>query len=438
MRVYKVMLEAYLDFLQAFTADEFIRLFWFFFILELPRYVVLDYLILGYRALKRPKLDEAYEQARHRLWLEQPLVSVIVPGKNEGKNYYQLARTLREQTYLNYEIIIVDDGSDDDSFLIGRDLERCGIIDRFISNPIRGGKASGANLALRYARGTYILHLDADCSLNRDAMERMIIPFYLNPEIGAVGGALAVRNADASICTTLQGIEYHVAITMGRLVSGTLGILRIISGAFGAFRRDILDQVGGWDIGPGLDGDITVKIRKAGYRIHFDAHALALTDVPVTFKKLAKQRLRWQRSLIRFRLRKHFDVFWAHKGFSLLNFLSFAENIFYNLVLNVLWYIYMYDVVTNFTPYLGAIIVTNILLYSAAKCVQFDAFLLFSRQWRDHLGLIPYLPLMSFYTGYFLRAVRTTSYFSEFFFKASYKDPWNPEKTSKMALKHGM
>ena len=78
-----------------------------------------------------------------------PLISIIAPGKNEGENIYKLVKSLNEQTYQKVEIIIVDDGSDDETPIIGRSLEKHGLIDKFVRNHMRGGKASAANLALR-------------------------------------------------------------------------------------------------------------------------------------------------------------------------------------------------------------------------------------------------------------------------------------------------
>ena len=173
--------------------------------------------------------------------------SLIAPGKNEGKNIFKLVKSLNEQTYQNVEIIIVDDGSDDETPIIGRNLEKNGLIDLFIRNDMRGGKASAANLAWRYSRGKFLLHLDADCSFDRTAVENIIIPFYLDPEIGGVGGNVKVRNGDVSLCARLQSIEYLKSISVGRIVTSYLGIYRIISGAFGAFRMDALKKIGVWD-----------------------------------------------------------------------------------------------------------------------------------------------------------------------------------------------
>src|SRR5690625_7974875 len=89
----------------------------------------------------------------------------------------RLIRSLEEQTYQNFQLIIVDDGSDDDSVIIGQKMKEEGKIDLFLRNDQRGGKASAANLALRYATGKYVGHLDADSSLHRDAIESVTIPF---------------------------------------------------------------------------------------------------------------------------------------------------------------------------------------------------------------------------------------------------------------------
>ena len=432
------MLDPYLDFLGGLGIAGFLRVFWFYFIFEFPRYVLLDVLVLIPYFLNKRFNRKAYEEASTKLHVENPLVSVIVPGKDEGENFRQLARTLQEQTYQNYELIVVDDGSDDDSPIIGRSLEQQGAIDLFLRKEVRGGKGSASNLALRYASGKYVVHLDADCSLDRNAIEKMLIPFYLDDKVGAVGGNLSARNSRTNLCTVLQTIEYHLTISVGRLVNSSLRILRIISGAVGAFRRDVLTQVGGWDIGPGDDADVTVKIRKAGYRIYFEPRARALTDVPTSFRKLTNQRLRWQRSIIRLLLRKHLNVFSADENFSFLNFFSFSEHIFYSLFLNISWLLYLYDIITNFGSRAVAIIITSFFLYAVSKIFEFVIFLLVSRKRKRKFALLPYLPLMVFYTGYYLRIVRTVSYFSEFFFKSSYRDPWNPAKTSKKARRYGL
>ena len=165
---------------------------------------MLEFWVLFVYWLGRKRRAKEWEAARQALYNEMPLISLIAPGKNEGKNIFKLVKSLNEQTYQNVEVIIVDDGSDDETPIIGRNLEKNGLIDLFIRNDMRGGKASAANLAWRYSRGKFLLHLDADCSFDRTAVENIIIPFYLDPEIGGVGGNVKVRNGDVSLCARLQ------------------------------------------------------------------------------------------------------------------------------------------------------------------------------------------------------------------------------------------
>ncbi|MBX7183176.1 MAG: glycosyltransferase [Bacteroidia bacterium] len=362
------------------------------------------------------------------------MVSIIVPGRNEGENLYQLAYSLKEQTYSNFELIIIDDGSDDDTKVICQSLLSLGLITKFLRNDVRGGKASAANLGLRYSKGKFVVHIDADCSFDRDAIENILIPFYENEKIGAIGGNVQVRNYNESLLTTLQAIEYYDNISIGRIALSQIGIYRQISGAFGAFRRSVLDCVGGWDIGPGLDGDITVKVRKLNYRIHFEPTAVCQTRVPATVKKLVKQRLRWDKSLIRFRLRKHKDVFFPTQSFNWSNFISFVENITFNLILNFKWYIYILDIFFSYTGLILFILPINLFIYTVYNCLKYILFSFFRERKNEPVAYyLPFLPLMVFYFGYFLRVVRTVAYLQEFFLRKSYEDEWNPAKSSRHA-----
>ncbi len=426
-------LTSFVEFWANLSGVKFLRIFWIFFIFEFTRYLLLDYIILVIYNIDRYFNRSSKQQAQDQLFIEKPLVSIIVPGKNEGQHFYRLTRTLAEQTYRNYELIVVDDGSDDNTALIGRDLERRGHIDKFFRNEIRGGKASGANLALRYARGKFIVHLDADTSLNNDALEKILTPFYYDYRVGGVGGNVKVRNRQESLATALQSIEYLKTITIGRVVTSYLGIYRIISGAYGAFRREALDRVEGYDIGPGLDGDITVKIRKIGYRIWFEPTAVGQTHAPTTFYKLLNQRLRWSKSLIRFRLRKHRDVYYPNQNFSFSNFLSFLENFVYNVILNLAWFAYFGDIMINFTAQLPYIALMNYLLYMGSNYFQLAAIGLFDGDYKEKFKLAFYVPLVPLYVGFYIRITRTVGYFQELFFKTSYDDPWNPPKTSQFA-----
>lgn len=406
------------------------RVYWYLFLIEFPRYYLLDIVTCLWYRYRGRRRKEVERMARMVLFSENPLVSILVPGKNEGEHIFQLARSLREQTYQNYEIIVIDDGSDDATPLICRDLERNGIIDRYVRMAERGGKASAANLGVNFAQGKYIIHVDADTSFDRDAIEEILLPFYLDPEVKAVGGCIKVRNDRESICTSLQALEYLKTIMVGRIVVNQLGIYHIISGAFGAFEREAVMNVGMWDVGPGLDGDITQKIRKAGYKVSFANKAVCLTNVPSTWWGLYKQRRRWSRSLVRFRIRKHKDILLPNRNWSFLNWLSNMESIFYDCICNYLWFYYILGLLFDYTDKLLEILVVGWLIRFFFACIAFGVIMLVTERRREEFRLIKFLPLSTFYTGYFLRITRLIGYTTEFFFFHSFKDEWNPRKTS--------
>lgn len=431
-------LEKILTTLLAQPFKKLIFMFWPFFFFDLPRFLLLDILLLSYFFLKRKFEFKKQLLAKFALYREKPLISIIVPGKNEGRHLPGLVKSIREQTYRNIELIVVDDGSDDDTPQIVESLKLQGLIDKSFRCNIRGGKASAANLALRYAEGKFIIHVDADTYLRRDAVEKIVLPFYIDSKIGAVGGDIRVKNLSFNnIIVNLQAIEYLKSITTGRIVTSTLGIQRIVSGAFGAFRKDILERIKGWDVGPGLDGDITLRIRKLGFKIVHEPNAICYTSVPTTITKLSRQRYRWDRSLVRFRLRRHRDLLSPfNRHFSFFNFLSILDNIFFNMLLNFKWWFYVFQTFFFYNSDLFFIFTVNYLLYLSINITEYLLAVLFLKKTfrKKELLLFLYVPLMPFYTGIYLRIIRTFAHIMELLLKASYYDNWNPWKVSRLSL----
>lgn len=421
------------DFIRGLDVGNLINVYWFLFFIEFPRYYLLEYGVLIYRFFTQNRRSKERSIARWMLFHDYPLVTILVPGKNEGKNIYKLVTGLAEQTYKRFEIIVVDDGSDDNTPLICTDLERAGYITRYLRLNVRGGKASAANFGASAARGKYIVHLDADSSLDRDAIENILLPFYMDKKVKAVGGCVLVRNYKDTLCSTLQAYEYQKRIQVGRLVTATIGIYHIISGAFGAFETQTLKDIGYWDIGPGLDGDITQKIRKAGHRVAFAHDAICLTNVPTKWYKLYHQRIRWSRSLVRFRLRKHLDILLPGRNWSFLNWCSNMENVMYDCVLNFVWVFYAINLAFTFNRHFLEIIILGYLIRVIMGYLGWILVYIVSERRKKMLYFLKYIPLMSPYTGYFMRLVRVAAQTQEFFFFRSYSDTWNPYKTSRSA-----
>jgi biofilm PGA synthesis N-glycosyltransferase PgaC len=363
------------------------------------------------------------------------LVTVLIPGKNEGPNVEPLIDSLNNQSYSNLEIIFIDDGSDDRTPEIGNRLESEGRIDRFLRKGTRGGKSSAANFGLEFANGKFVVHVDADSVLHERAVESILIPFYQHENIGAVGGDLRVFNRWSSLATSLQAYEYLTSITYGRTAVSQLGLLQIISGAFGAFRTETLHRIGGWDVGPGEDRDIVLKIRKLGFDIFHMPGAICYTRVPETFTDLARQRTRWNRSTVRFLLRKHYSFFNINRPFRFKDFLSVSLPIFFSIFLLVMWPVYWIQMSIFYVYVIPFVIILNIIVYSISSMINLSilSFTYRSILYGNEIGLIIFSPLMTLYTGVYLRAVRGYAYLTEGLFRASYWNSFIPWKVGSEA-----
>jgi len=288
---------------------ELVILFWPCFFLDFPRYTLTKIPVLLNELLLKlfPRLQRVDPTFLARLEAQKVPVTLVVGGYNEENCMGMTIRSLLDGTYQNIEIIAVDDGSSDNTYVACRAEEKRDSRVRAFRNMKRSGKSSAVNLARSITKGEFIIVVDADTTFEANAIENVMKPFA-DPRVGAVSGNLRVRNRFASLCAKFQAAEYLKCISTGRRWMSLAGYLSIASGAFGAFRRTAIESVGGWDVGPGEDADTTLKIRKKGYLIRFAPAAISYTNVPVTFRRLAKQRTRWNRNYVR-RLRKHRDVF---------------------------------------------------------------------------------------------------------------------------------
>lgn len=405
---------------------------WPFLFLSLPRTLLSQILVLGAAVTPEPREKASFRQ---QLALHKPLVSILLPGYNERETLETTVVALREQTYPNMEIIVVSDGSDDGMDKVAQRLAALGWV-RFLNHKTRGGKVSAANAALGAAHGDYIVICDADTTFDRDAVWRLMEEFY-DPQVWAVAGNVRVRNVETNLLTRCQAIQYAVSIGLGRRVSSWLGILFIVSGAFGAFRRQALEMVGGWDTGPGEDADITIKTRLAGGQIAFAPDAVCMTDAPDSWWAFFRQQMRWNRSTMRLRLRKYGFLLkpWRRPG-GLLNFLGTLDVVVFQIVFAALfppYLIWLYFAYPDLMPYL--VFGVSILYMSTSVISYFIALALSTRRTED-IKLFPYLPLYSLFIGWYLRFVRLLAYFDEFFFQTSYTESYVPAHVQRQSKKH--
>jgi len=219
------------------------------------------------------------------------LVSVIVPAYNEEKVIAQTVECLLASTHPNLEIIVVDDGSSDrTSEVVSENFNHDHHV-RLLRIP-NGGKAAALNYGLRQARGEIIIGLDADTLFEKETIG-LLARRFADPAVGAVAGNVKVGNR-VNLVTRWQALEYIISQNLDRRAFASLNCITIVPGAVGAWRLGPLEQAGGW-VSDTLaeDQELTLKIRRLGYRIDYEEDAIAWTEAPETVRDLAKQRFRW-------------------------------------------------------------------------------------------------------------------------------------------------
>ncbi len=234
----------------------------------------------------------------------EPLVSIIVPAYNEGAVIQSSVRSLFKLDYPRFEIIVVDDGSSDDTYQLARPFQgRHGRISVRVIRKINGGKSSALNVGIRAANGEFVTCMDGDSTLHPETLRRMVRHFR-KPEVGAVAGNVKVVNR-GRLLSRLQALEYIEGLNFVRAAQGFFHVVNIIPGPIGMFRRVALESVGGYDSDTfAEDCDLTLKLLVAGWQIHYEPKAMARTEAPEQLLQLLKQRYRWTRGILQ-AIRKH-------------------------------------------------------------------------------------------------------------------------------------
>jgi cellulose synthase/poly-beta-1,6-N-acetylglucosamine synthase-like glycosyltransferase len=325
------------------------------------------------------------------------------------------------------QILVVDDGSTDGMSGVARRLRAKGLIDDLLTVSTRGGKSAGVNLGLTSCRGDVIVILDIDTTLDRQAIEGML-PYFRDPSVGAVSGDLGVRNAASTLATRHQEIEYLISISLGRRIGDLLGTLSIVSGAFGAFRRHAVLGVGGQDVEVGEDADLTMKLRRGGWRIRFAPGSRALTAAPETMPHLIAQRLRWDRGIVAIWLRKFRDTFDPRLDvFRLIDVLALLDVLVFQLVLTLAFPIYVVWLWYIDSPFGLSILAVTLIAYIALGFFALIAGIALSpcppSPW-----MLMYMPVHVMTELAVMRFVRLIAILQELLFRSSYRDPYVPQR----------
>ena len=418
------MLHDWIHWLSSISYEEL-----FFFLLPLllldaPRYAVGTLVMCIY-----DMIGDAFGKNDPKAYTHCPSVCVVLAGLNEAETINATMHSLWG-TYPKLEIVVVDDGSTDGMADAAEEFAKTHPNVLVIRKPERGGKSSALNTALPFTTAEIVCCIDTDSHIARTAIWEIVQPFT-DPKVGAVSATVIARNPFVNLMTWLQAAEYLRTIFVGRRLSTRLGIIGIVSGAFGAFRRDLMVQLNGWDVGPGEDGDLAMRMLKAGYKIDFAPYAQCFTNLPTCWKRLFKQRRRWDWAVVTFECRKHIDMANPFSSsFSAGNFFLVVERLLYTIVLQYAFWIYSAWLLCTFPSHLPYILLTNYLIYLFLEIIQYLVVLYYSTNRVRELKIGLIVPLLPFYYLY-LRAATAVSITEEFFWRRSFRDNFVPPRVRK-------
>ncbi|GGH28591.1 Glycosyltransferase, catalytic subunit of cellulose synthase and poly-beta-1,6-N-acetylglucosamine synthase [Cribrihabitans marinus] len=223
--------------------------------------------------------------------LHRPSVTVLVPAYNEEKVIVRTVRSILASRYRNLSVMVVDDGSTDDTK---------GVVQREFANDPRvtllsqrnQGKWKAANTAFGSVTSEIVVAIDADTLVDPEAIGRLV-PHFADPDVGAVAGNVMVCNP-GNLLTRLQSVEYITAQNIDRRAFETRNAMMVVPGAIGAWRVDAVHDAGLYSAETMTeDADLTVSILRCGYQVRFEERAYTFTEAPETVRAFLAQRLRW-------------------------------------------------------------------------------------------------------------------------------------------------
>jgi poly-beta-1,6-N-acetyl-D-glucosamine synthase len=239
---------------------------------------------------------------------EHPLFSIIIPAFNEEAIIKLIVENLNDLNYPNYEVIVVNDASTDNT---GKILDKL-IIDneswlRVVHLEQNRGKANALNMGILVSNGHFLLTIDADCMLDKDALNWFAWHLLSNSRVGAVTGNPRVWNR-TSLLGKIQAGEYSSIIGLIKRTQRIVGKILTVSGVLAAYRKSAILNCGLFDSDTVTeDIDITWKLQEQFWDVRFEPRALARILVPETLGGLWRQRVRWAQGGLEV-LIKHFRI----------------------------------------------------------------------------------------------------------------------------------
>src|ERR1700677_1009970 len=229
-------------------------------------------------------------------------------------------------TYKNIRIIVIDDGSSDNTARVAREAYPADIASERLTVLVKpnGGKADALNFALERIDEDVYIGIDADGGIAHDAITNLG-PHFANPRIGAVAGNAKVGNR-VNLWTRWQALEYITSQNFERRALDLFDVVMVVPGAIGAWRTAAVKAGHGYHSNTvAEDADLTMNLLEQGYAVIYEDQALAFTEAPASANSLARQRFRWSFGILQ-AVFKHRGAISKHRAmglFALPNILIF-------------------------------------------------------------------------------------------------------------------
>ena len=262
----------------------------------------------------------------------EPLISIIIPVKNEEENIENCIKSCIDSSYKNKEIIVVNDGSTDNTPSILERLTKQNPNELTVLHlPINLGKKHAIEKAIEKANGKFYVFMDSDCNMLYDAVENFVKIFLSDNEIGAITGHGKVRNADTgNLLEKIQDVWFDGQYRIIKGMESSFSSLTCCSGSLSAFRKEAItnhihqwanDRFLGLEFKFATDRRLTAfilaekiklsddkfietkengrKIKCQQWKLLYSPSVNVEIGVPKTLKSLIKQQIRWRKSFIR-------------------------------------------------------------------------------------------------------------------------------------------
>jgi cellulose synthase/poly-beta-1,6-N-acetylglucosamine synthase-like glycosyltransferase/peptidoglycan/xylan/chitin deacetylase (PgdA/CDA1 family)/spore germination protein YaaH len=255
-------------------------------------------LIIGILALIEKCLPDHHELAN-----PPPTVSVLIPAHNEETVIVQTVKSVLGSDFKGLQVIVINDGSTDATGDL-LDENFAGDSRVQIIHQVNRGKPAALSAGLARADTEILVTIDADTEIEPDAISKLVRHFS-DPQVGAVAGNVKVGNRTRWL-TRWQALEYITSQNMEKRAFDLLNCITVVPGALGAWRRTAVEAAGGITADTvAEDADLTIAIRRLGWRVSYEEEAIAWTEAPETPGVLIRQRFRWTFGTL--------QSFWKHK-----------------------------------------------------------------------------------------------------------------------------